>query len=363
MTNKVENPDFAYHSPLLELVPDAAPAVSDNGLPPFMGVAWHYGNPLTEQRNFATGALVDRSHRTVLHVTGTDAPTFLHNLLSQKLDDVPDGFSASALNLDGQGRILHQADMTKTGAEFYIDLPAADAATLLDYFQKMVFWSKVEFDQPDVGMLSVIGTDVTAPPATIVARQLPFGPYQRQDFVIPRAQLIDAATDLINQGAAPTGLMAYTAERVRAGIPEKDLDLDEKSIPHEVPGLINRGERIAAVHLEKGCYRGQETVARVENLGRAPRLLVMLHLDGSTPILPTPGTPITNKGRTVGRVGTVVHDHEYGPIALALVKRTALSSQSLLAGESAVLVDQDSIPAEEQSQAGRAAINRLKGLD
>ena len=162
------------------------------------------------------------------------------------------------------------------------------------------------------------------------------------------------------------GLMAYTAERVRAGLPERSLDLDDKSIPHEVPALINRGERIAAVHLDKGCYRGQETVARVENLGRAPRLLTLVHLDGSAPTLPTPGTPIAmgpaaGKQRTVGRIGTVIHDHEFGPIALALLKRTALTSQTLTAGESAILVDPDFIPTEEQSHAGRAAINRLRG--
>ena len=280
-------------------MPGATPPGDTDQHPTHMGVAWHYGNPLTEQRHCATGALVDRSHRTVIRVSGPDAATFLHNLLSQKLDDVPDGFSASALNLDGQGRILHYLDVTKVKDAFYLDISAVDAESLVDYLRAMVFWSQVEITVTDLGILSIIGAEVPDVGGEF-SRQLPFGAWVRHDVFVPRGALVDVAKRIIEQGIEPMGLMAYTAERVRAGLPERSLDLDDKSIPHEVPALINRGERIAAVHLDKGCYRGQETVARVENLGRPPRLLTLVHLDGSAPTLPTPGTPIVMGPATDG---------------------------------------------------------------
>ena len=77
-----------------------------------------------------------------------------------------------------------------------------------------------------------------------------------------------------------------------------------------------------AVHLDKGCYRGQETVARVQNLGRPPRRLVLLHLAGESDELPEPGTPVETGGRAVGFLGTAVHHYELGPIALAVIKRS-----------------------------------------
>ena len=157
--------------------------------------------------------------------------------------------------------------------------------------------------------------------------------------------------------------MAYTAARVRAVEPELAVDLDERSIPHEVPSFIGRGDLLGAVHLNKGCYRGQETVARVENLGRSPRLLVMLQLDGSSPELPSPGADVLLGGRTVGRLGTVVHDADYGPIALALVKRSALADPGVVldVAGTAATVDPDSLPVDEGEHAGRRAVEKLRG--
>ena len=76
-----------------------------------------------------------------------------------------------------------------------------------------------------------------------------------------------------------------------------------------------------AVHLDKGCYRGQETVARVHTLGRPPRRLTLLHLDGSENRLPQRGQRAAAGRKAVGVVGTSARHHELGPIALALVKR------------------------------------------
>jgi tRNA-modifying protein YgfZ len=115
---------------------------------------------------------------------------------------------------------------------------------------------------------------------------------------------------------------------VAAGQPRLGLETDHRTIPAEV-GWIG-----SAVHLDKGCYRGQETVARVHNLGRPPRRLVLLHLDGSDALLPAHGDPVVGAdGRAVGFVGTAARHYELGPIALALVKRTVSADDQLLAGD------------------------------
>lgn len=321
-------------------------------------VAWHYGDPLTEQRAFERSlALIDRSYRAVIAVRGEDAPTFLNNLLSQKLDQPEQGLGTQALDLDAQGRILHQMDVQFWNGTFYLDCEPADAPTLLDYLNKMVFWSKVEISTPAVGILSLAG-DLPNNQWEYPHRLAKGFGVPRLDLFVPRSELFDVATSLIQQGAVPTGLMAYHAQRVRSLMPERYLDLDEKSIPHESPTLLSQ-----AVHLHKGCYRGQETVARVENLGKSPRIVVLVHLDGSAPTLPLVGDPITAGGssRALGRIGTVVHDYEYGPIALAVLKRSAVDRADLHAGEVAVAVDRDSVPVDSGTPAGRQAIERLQG--
>lgn len=377
--------------------------------PDVTGVAWHYGEPLSEQRAIAsTGAIVDRSHRRVLKVSGPEAATFLHNLLSQKLDDVAAGWSGSALDLDTQGRILHTMDITVTtdtgadagsdtgahagdgasaaaaseGLAFYLDCEASRFDSLQDFLQKMIFWSQVNIEEADLAIITVLGgpADIALPSQAVYSRTVSkthsgdtdlgsavntaattgLWETNRTDIAVPREQLEAAVEKLENAGLQLIGLMAYTAERVKALEPEA-IDLDEKSIPHEIPHWIGRGERIGAVHLEKGCYRGQETVARVENLGRSPRLVVLLHLDGSAPTMPSPGADIQAKGRRVGTLGTVIDDCDYGPIALGIVKRSALDAGQVNIGDVAASIDAESIPVEEGEKAGRAAINKLRG--
>ncbi|QGU08209.1 glycine cleavage system aminomethyltransferase T [Corynebacterium occultum] len=328
------------------------------------GVPWHYGAPLKEQLDLERNTgVVDRSHRRIIQVAGPDAPTFLNTLLSQKLDDVPEGFNAGALDLDIQGRILHHADLSYSEGSFYLDLPAAQADTLANFLRKMVFWSKVEVSEPELALLTLLGGELEVPESLVpvYSRKVDWKGPHRIDLAVPRSELDAAVDKLLAAGAVLSGLMAYTAIRVRAGEPELAVDLDDKSIPHEVPNWIGRHDHPGAVHLEKGCYRGQETVARVENLGRSPRLLVMLQLDGSAPVDPIPGAAVEFEGRRVGKLGTVVHDCDYGPIALALIKRSALDLGTLNVGPVSASVDPDSLPADEGEKAGRAAINKLRG--
>ena len=116
------------------------------------------------------------------------------------------------------------------------------------------------------------------------------------------------AAALVAAGAVPAGSWAADALRIPTRRPRWGVDTDDRTIPNEVEWLST------AVHLEKGCYRGQETVARVHNLGRPPRRLVMLNLDGSASGLPETGDPVTTaEGRVVGRVGTVAQHHDDGP--------------------------------------------------
>ncbi len=370
-----------YRSPLLSFtgaaeLPDATSTLIDAA-----GVPSHYGDPLREQRFVQRGGVaVDRSHRYVIRVAGPDAAEFLNNLLSQKLDDAPEGYSAAFCDLDIQGRILHHGDITRAGDAFFLDTPSYLGESLLEYLTKMIFWSEVTVDKADLGIITVLGApnSFAVPESTGAAfsREVDWAGPHRIDIAVPRTQLADAyrALTSADAGLEKAGLMAFTAERVKALEPEQRADLDAKSIPHEAPTLIARGGHVGAVHLNKGCYRGQETVARVENLGRSPRLMVLVHLDGSAPAEPEAGSPVTVGGRTVGRLGTVVHDCDYGPVALALVKRSALNAPGdginldIEAGDEengtmtvTAAVDIDSLPADEGEKAGRAAVNKLRG--
>jgi hypothetical protein len=168
-------------------------------------------------------------------------------------------------------------------------------------------------------------------------RPLPEGGLARRgrlgvDLLVPR----DRVAALVNRLGVPwAGLWAYEALRVAARVPRLGWETDHRTIPAEVDLLA------PAVHLDKGCYRGQETVARVHNLGRPPRRLVLLHLDGvATDIPPVQGTAVTtDEGRTVGFVGTAVRHHELGMIALAVLKRSVPDDARLIVGESAAAVD------------------------
>ncbi|MBV7282666.1 folate-binding protein YgfZ [Corynebacterium sp. TAE3-ERU30] len=345
--------ETSYRSPGLAR-PGACPAQDADAHPAYEGVAWHYGDPLGEQRAITEQAVViDRSNRVVLQVSGADAPEFLNNLLSQKLDDLPVGAGTEALDLDAQGHILHALGVLRTEEGFLLDIPRPSADSLEEFLRRMVFWSAVEISRTDLGLLTLLGTSAPAGLSRSIST-----PLAHTDLYVPAA-LIDATlTELESNGVRCVGLMAWTAERVRHLLPLPEVDLDDKSIPHEVAHWVGG----TAVHLHKGCYRGQETVARVENLGSSPRVLVRLHLDGSAPSLPAPGDSITKgtRPRAVGRVGTVVQDCDFGPIALAVVKRSALQSQDLRVGDCSVAVDPETIPQDNGTKAGREAVQRFR---
>jgi folate-binding protein YgfZ len=170
-------------------------------------------------------------------------------------------------------------------------------------------------------MLKVDARDVSSEYSVLRAPGAPTvigGPYA----LVPRAEL-DSMKKLFNENAREVGTWSLDAERVAAGRPRHGIDTDHKAIPNEL-GVLNKD-----VHMNKGCYRGQETVAKIFNLGAPPRRLVMLHLDGSAVVFPAPGTPVELDGNQVGFLGTVARHHELGPIALALVKRSTPTDATL----------------------------------
>jgi folate-binding protein YgfZ len=175
------------------------------------------------------------------------------------------------------------------------------------------------------------------------------------DLVVPRADLGAVGDRLLAAGAGPAGVQAYDALRVEARRPRLGVDSDHRTIPNEMSWLTT------AVHLDKGCYRGQETVARVHNLGRPPRRLVLLHLDGVSEVLAEPGTPVLAGAREVGRVGTVVRHHELGVIALALVKQSVAVDAALTVAGSTASIDPDDAPAETD-EARAAARERVRAV-
>lgn len=370
---------FVTDSPLLAR-PGAVPAPAGT---PDTGLPWHYGDPFGEQRAALTGvAVVDRSTRFVVAISGEERLSWLHTISSQHVAQLPDGTSAENLSLDAQGRVEHHFVQTDLDGVTWIDTEPQRGPDLLTFLSRMVFWSKAEpRDGNEMAVLSLLGPragdapvlaalGIDALPADVYAavalpggglvRRMPWPTDDAWDLLVPRERLTDVFAALVYAGARPAGTWAFEALRVVALRPRIGLDTDERTIPHEARWIGGPAEH-GAVHLDKGCYRGQETVARVHNLGKPPRHLVLLHLDGSAEGRPEPGDPVTADGRAVGRLGTVVDHFELGPVALALIKRNVPVGTALVAGPCAAAIDPDSIPDDATVQAGRLAVERLRG--
>lgn len=363
-------------SPILQ-VPGAVAGLPES---PDAAVAWHYGDPFGEQRAAVQRvAVVDRSHRFVLSISGKERLSWLHTISSQAVADLRDGDSAENLDLDLNGRVLNHFVLTDLDGTVWIDTEAQRGPELLSFLQKMVFWADAKpVDANDHALLSLLGPEaetlletlgIAALPDTYRAVALPGGGFLRRmpwptensfDLLVPRDQLGAWWAKLRDAGAAAAGMWAFEALRVADLRPRLGVDTDDRTIPHEVNWIGGPAEH-GAVHLNKGCYRGQETVARVHNLGKPPRHLVLLHLDGSAEDRPATGDAVTAGGRAVGVLGTVVDHFEFGPIALALIKRNVPVDTKLEAGPAAAAIDPDSVPAHDEPQAGRLAVEKLRG--
>ncbi|GAA3848206.1 YgfZ/GcvT domain-containing protein [Streptomyces sedi] len=309
----------SHASPLLEL-PGAVAARE-----PDLGVAAHYGDLFREQRALAKGeGLVDLSHREVLSVTGPDRLSWLHLLLTQHVEGLAPGQATEALILSAKGHIEHVLYLVDDGETTWAHTEPGAAAALLAYLESMKFFYRVEVTDrtAEFAVVHLPAGSIAEAPAGAPVRETPYG----RDVFLPRGELPAFA----GANGPAIGVLAYEALRVEGHRPRLGLETDHRTIPHELGWLDT------AVHLHKGCYRGQETVARVENLGRPPRRLVFLHLDGSEVTLPEPGAPVRlaadgPEGRELGRITTSARHHELGPIALAVIKRNVPGDAPLLA--------------------------------
>ncbi|WP_328495017.1 folate-binding protein [Streptomyces sp. NBC_00414] len=319
-------------SPLLSL-PGAVPAEGVDE-----GVAAHYGDLFREQRALADGTgFVDLSHRGVVAVTGPDRLSWLHLLLTQHVSELPVGQATEALILSAHGHVEHALYLVDDGTTTWAHVEPGTQDALIAYLDSMKFFNRVEVADRtgDFAVVHLPAGSIAQVPDGVVVRETPYG----RDVFLPRADLEsfagdeDGGADAVKHGPA-VGLLAYEALRVEQHRPRLGFETDHRTIPHEL-GWIG-----SAVHLQKGCYRGQETVARVQNLGKPPRRLVFLHLDGSEVHLPPHGTELRladegAEGRKIGFITTSVRHHELGPIALALVKRNVPLDARLTADSTA----------------------------
>jgi len=352
---------------------------------PEQGVPWHWGDPFAEQRTATRGvAVVDRSHREFLRVGGPERLSWLHLVISQHVTELTGG--TEALVLDSHGHVdTHMVLAHVAGAEFvYLDtdpgpmvtsaLPKGGPQTLREYLEAMKFWAKVEIDDvtDELVMLTLLGPDtdeilstldieLAAEPYAVTgfqggfARRMPWPGRSSVDLAVPRRELAGWWRRITDAGA---GSWAFDALRVESLRPRLGIDTDERTIPHEVNWIGT------AAHVAKGCYRGQETVAKVFNVGRPPRRMLLLHLDGSPEIYPESDDPVLLGDKIVGRVGSVAQHHELGPVALALIKRSTPVDAELLAGaedrQVQAAIDPDSVPPEGAAP-GRVAAAKLRG--
>jgi len=348
----------------------------------------HYGNPLGEQRALAAGsAIVDLSDRAVITVTGPDRLTWLDSLTSQSLAGLAAGASAETLLLDPTGRLEHAIRVIDDGVTAWLLVDGAEGAPLAAWLDRMRFMLRVEVadrsaDYATFGTLAApVAEALRAVAATpngipLIWRdpwldvapgghqyahpaQHPAAGWTYAEVLVDRADAA-AAASLADVPAA--GTLALEALRIAAWRPRLSTEVDEKTIPHELDWLRS------AVHLNKGCYRGQETVAKVHNLGHPPRRLVMLHLDGSEGVLPGPGDSVLlpsaddSAPTEVGRITSAAIHHELGPIALAVIKRNVDPAADLVVaadGAQVAAAQEVIVPTDAGAEANVPRLPRL----
>ena len=349
------------------------------------GAPLHYGTFLREQRLLADGrAIVHLGDRVVVSVSGADRLSWLDSITSQHLARLEPGRATELLVLDPHGHVEHAASVLDDGVTTWLSVDATSADALVSWLKRMVFRAQVVVT-PEAGLTAVGFFGGGAAEALVLPRvhgpadvplvwvdpwaHVAVGGHQYAAEPHPgggwnwRVAIVttDAAAELAR--AIPStadvdaaGLIAAEALRIAAWRPRRANEVDERTLPHELDWLRS------AVHLDKGCYRGQETVAKVHNLGHPPRRLVFLHLDGSDAVLPEPGAPVSLAGTDVGRVTSAALHHELGPIALAVVKRTLPvdSTLTIAVGDETVLAAQEVIvPPEAGAEASVPRMPRL----
>jgi folate-binding protein YgfZ len=280
------------------------------GLPntPDEAVAWHYGNPFQEQRLlFESEGRIDMSHKGVLKVAGQDRLTYINSLTTQLLLDLKPGESSLTLNLNPQGFVVDELHVIDDGEDLWVITEPNTKDDLLQYLQKMKFLMKVEISDVSNDW-AVVFENSSALHNQYLTWLNPF-PSGGREILIPRSQLMEYVS------VCPVGMWAHAALRVENLIPRLGFETDHRTIPNEVGWLET------AVHLDKGCYRGQETISKVTRMGKPPRRLALVHFDGSSDELPIHGSEVLFGDSVIGFVGTSIQHYQLGPVALIVIKR------------------------------------------
>lgn len=298
---------------------------------------------MIEQRKLSDGdALCLLDTQGVISVSGPDRLSWLHSLLSQNLKNLKPGEGAEALLLDPQGHIEQVIKIIDDGQTSWLMVGQAQAEALIAWLEKMVFRIKVKIsdrtkDFATVGSVQQVeNLALTSNSHSLAWKDQWPGVvaggfrYSQRAVNYSWVEHLVLGEDLEAALAGKTlaGTMAADGLRVAAGRPKDINEVDEKSLPHELDLLST------AVHLSKGCYRGQESVAKVHNLGHPPRRLTFLHLDGSEHALPDVGDEVRIVGeeRIRGKVTSVAQHFEMGPIALAVISRSVPEQAQLEVG-------------------------------
>lgn len=311
-------------------------------------IAQHFGDPIREQRALERGdALAPLGDRTVIELTGSERLTWLDSITSQSVARLRAGESTELLVLDPQGRVEHVAAVFDDGSATWLIADAADADALATWLQRMVFRADVKVAvRPDllvVGFFAGSGAQQRAERVAIAphgaavvwtdpwptvqpgGHQYHVGEHPGSGYLWRTAVIDESGAGALAADAEVVwaGALAAEALRIAAWRPRWAAEVDERSLPHETDWIRS------AVHLNKGCYRGQETVAKVHNLGHPPRRIAALHLDGSESLLPAAGAPVLARGADgsgedeVGHITSAARHRELGPIALAILSRRA----------------------------------------
>jgi tRNA-modifying protein YgfZ len=284
-------------------------------------------------------ALVDRSERGKLALTGAEAKAFLNGQVTNDIEALQPGGGCYAALLTNKGKMLGDLRVIDTGSELWLDTERIALQPLFDTIRRGSVGWQVELHKRTLqqALLSLVGPraadvvgEVGAEHANRIAQlggaeALLIATDAGIDVVCSAddAAAVRAALDVPEVPAA-----AAEVVRVEAGRPRYGIDLDDTTIPEEA-GLNAR-----AVSFTKGCYVGQETVARLHYRGKPNRHLRGLRL--STAV--ASGTPLTLGEREVGRLGSTVVSPRHGPIGLALVRREAAPGDELGAGEATATV-------------------------
>jgi len=284
--------------------------------------------------------LVDRSERGKLALTGSDAKTFLNGQVTNDVEALEPGAGVYAALLTNKGKMLGDLRVIDTAAELWIDTERVALQTLFDTIRRGTVGWQVELHKRTLqqALLSLVG------PRAAEAVGGPVGPeHANRVAELGGAQTLliatDAGVDVVcatEDAAAVRAALgvpevpeaAAEVVRVEAGRPRYGIDLDDATIPEEA-GLNAR-----AVSFTKGCYVGQETVARLHYRGKPNRHLRGLRL--SAPV--ASGTPLVLGEREVGRLASSVVSPRHGPIGLALVRREAAPGDELIAGDATATV-------------------------